>query len=70
MKKLRDEILSRLRLSVYERLLQSIDSGNRITMINIMNSGIIVDVEKVGRVALKSLIKSEKRRLKNIEKKG
>ncbi len=59
-----DSILARVRIRVYEQLLKSIERGDKTTTINLFNTGIIVDVQKVGKKALETIIKMERKRYK------
>jgi hypothetical protein len=61
-------VFSKLRLSIYEQLLKSLNDGNKVTMINVFNTGIIIDVEKVGKKAIESIMKMEKKRLERMER--
>jgi hypothetical protein len=60
-----NEILATVRLRVYEQLLKSLERGESVTMVNLFNTGIIIDVQKIGKKALETIIKMEKRRLKS-----
>lgn len=60
-----DDILRRVRLRVYEQLLKSIERGDSTVMVNLFNTGIIIDVQKIGKKALETIIKMEKKRLKS-----
>ncbi len=60
---IKDVLLAKVRLHVYEQLLKALHAGNTVTMVNLFNSGIIVDVEKIGERALETIIRMEKKRL-------
>jgi hypothetical protein len=60
-----NEILATVRLRVYEQLLKSLERGESVTMVNLFNTGIIIDVQKIGKKALETIIKIKKRRLKS-----
>jgi len=57
------DILAMVRLRVYEQLLHSIERGDKTTMINLFNTGIVVDLQKIGKKALEMIIKIEKKRI-------
>ena len=57
------DILAMVRLRVYEQLLHSIERGDKTTMINLFNTGIVVDLKKIGKKALEMIIKIEKKRI-------
>jgi hypothetical protein len=58
-----DKILTHIRLRVYDQLLKSIERGDSTVMVNLFNTGIIIDVQKIGKKALETIIKIEKKRL-------
>ncbi len=60
-----NEILATVRLRIYEQLLKSLERGETETMVNLFNTGIIIDVQKIGKKALETIIKIERKRLKS-----